>query len=142
MRLNGDELLRRMLLEDPIAREQWEAYQKVNNDPRITGLGRFLRRTSLDELPQLWNVLIGDMSLVGPRPCMPDQKTLYGSSWAHYCQVRPGLTGLWQVSGRNQLTYERRVQLDAQYVSEWSFSLDLRILLKTFSVVLTGHGAK
>lgn len=124
------------------ARKQWAEFQKLDNDPRITRFGAFIRKTSLDELPQFWNVLIGDMSLIGPRPCMLSQKALYGSSWSFYSAVRPGITGLWQVSGRNQLTYLRRVDLDVEYVSTLSMSGDIAILLKTFHVVATGHGSR
>jgi exopolysaccharide production protein ExoY len=127
---------------DPEARSQWDTFQKLPNDPRVTRFGRFIRRTSLDELPQFWNVLKGEMSMVGPRPCLPEQEELYGAYWLAYCSTKPGLTGLWQVSGRNCLSYDERVQLDARYVSTWSLWLDLRILLKTVQVVLTGHGSR
>jgi exopolysaccharide production protein ExoY len=139
---NSDEVFSSFLDSDHEARSQWEKYQKLDQDPRITPAGKFIRRTSLDELPQFWNVLKGEMSLVGPRPCMPSQKNLYGAHWKAYCAVRPGLTGLWQVSGRNRLTYEQRVKLDAQYVQNWSVALDAKILLKTVKVVLTGHGSR
>jgi exopolysaccharide biosynthesis polyprenyl glycosylphosphotransferase len=141
MVVNSDEVFSAFLDSCPHARSQWEQYQKLDNDPRITTFGRFIRRTSLDELPQFWNVLKGDMSIVGPRPCMPSQKSLYGVHWRSYCAVRPGLTGLWQVSGRNRLTYEQRVQLDAEYVRTYSIWLDLQILVRTVRVVLTGHGS-
>lgn len=108
---------------------------------RMTPFGSFLRASSLDELPELWNVLKGDMSLVGPRPCMVRQRSLYGAQWPHYCQMRPGITGLWQVSGRNRLTYAERVQLDARYATEWSLWLDVKILARTVGVVLSGHGS-
>lgn len=139
---DSEEVLSSYLDSDPSAREEWAAYQKLDRDPRITPFGRFIRRSSLDELPQFWNVLKGDMSLVGPRPCMPQQLTLYGRHWASYCAVKPGLTGLWQVSGRNRLTYEQRVALDARYVRNWSIWLDLQILMKTVKVVLTGEGSR
>lgn len=139
---NSEEVFNSFLDSDHEAREQWERYQKLDRDPRITWFGHFIRRTSLDELPQFWNVLMGDMSIVGPRPCMPKQKNLYGAQWGAYCAVRPGLTGLWQVSGRNRLTFEQRVHLDAQYVRKWSIWLDLRILVRTVGVVLTGHGSR
>jgi exopolysaccharide production protein ExoY len=139
---NSEEVFNSFLDSDHEARDQWERYQKLDRDPRITWFGQFIRRTSLDELPQFWNVLLGDMSIVGPRPCMPKQKNLYGAHWGAYCAVRPGLTGLWQVSGRNRLTYDQRVQLDAQYVRKWSIWLDLRILARTVGVVLTGHGSR
>jgi exopolysaccharide production protein ExoY len=139
---NSDEVFNSFLDSDEEARSQWQTFQKLDRDPRITSFGKFIRRTSLDELPQFWNVLRGDMSLIGPRPCMPSQKTLYGQHWSSYCAVRPGLTGLWQVSGRNRLTYEDRVRLDARYVQNWTLWLDIRILLKTVKVVLTGDGSR
>lgn len=139
---NSEQAFSSFLDSDQSARSQWEMYQKLDRDPRITRFGQFIRRTSLDELPQFWNVLMGDMSMVGPRPCMPSQRGLYGTHWKAYCAVRPGLTGLWQVSGRNRLTYEQRVQLDAEYVKNWSLYLDIRILLRTVAVVLTGNGSR
>lgn len=142
MIVNADEVLSTFLDTDLSARAEWETYQKLERDPRITAFGRFIRRTSLDELPQFWNVLVGDMSLVGPRPCLPGQKALYGAHWGSYCAVRPGLTGLWQVSGRNKLTYADRVRLDAKYVSNWSLWLDLKILAKTVLVVIRGDGSR
>jgi exopolysaccharide production protein ExoY len=141
MKVNADEVLSSFLDSDSGARRRWEQYQKIDNDPRITRFGRFIRRTSLDELPQFWNVLKGDMSLVGPRPCMLQQKELYGRHWSAYCAVKPGITGLWQVSGRNRLTYRQRVALDALYVERLSAASDLRILVKTVSVVLSAHDA-
>ena len=96
-----------------MARTEWDTFQKLEKDPRITPIGQLIRKMSLDELPQFWNVLKGDMSLVGPRPCMERQKSLYGKNWEHYCAMRPGITGLWQVSGRNRLPYAKRVELDA-----------------------------
>ncbi|MGJ0223497.1 sugar transferase [Streptococcus pyogenes] len=139
---NSDEVFSSFLEDDEEARSQWERYQKLDRDPRITRFGQFIRRTSLDELPQFWNVLLGDMSLVGPRPCMPSQKNLYGAHWKAYCAVRPGLTGLWQVSGRNRLTYDQRVALDAEYIRGWSIHLDLVILLRTVTVVVSGAGSR
>jgi len=105
---NADQVLEENLASDPAAREEWIQYQKLKNDPRITRVGNWLRKYSLDELPQLWNVLIGEMSLVGPRPMMVDQKKLYGEEIKDYVRVSPGITGLWQVSGRNQTTFTRR----------------------------------
>lgn len=139
---NSDEFLISFLESNPVAKSRWDEFQKLEDDPRITPFGRFIRRSSLDELPQLWNVLKGDMSLVGPRPCMVDQRMLYGRRWAAYCAVRPGMTGLWQVSGRNRLTYEQRVALDVDYVQKWSPWLDFKILFRTFRVVLTGDGSQ
>ena len=140
--VNGsDELLARHLERDAAARAQWTRFQKLENDPRITPVGRVLRKLSLDELPQFFNVLKGDMSLVGPRPCMVRQRSLYGGSWDHYCHMRPGITGLWQVSGRNRLTYAARVELDARYAAQWSLWLDLKILTRTVWVVVSGDGS-
>ncbi len=139
---NSDKALDEHLRDNEAARTEWELYQKLKRDPRITPVGRVIRKFSLDELPQFWNVLKGDMSLVGPRPCMERQRSLYGPHWEHYCSMRPGLTGLWQVSGRNGLPYAARVELDAQYVNNWSLWLDLKIILMTFRVVFTGEGSQ
>lgn len=138
---NADQALREYLLQHPELREEWEQNQKLRNDPRITRIGRFLRRTSLDELPQLWNVLKGEMSLVGPRPIVNEEMGRYGSSFSLYLKVRPGLTGLWQISGRNDTTYAERVAMDTYYVRNWSPWLDLYILARTVGVVLFGKGA-
>jgi exopolysaccharide production protein ExoY len=139
---NSAAVLENHLEENPNAKQQWTDFQKLENDPRITRFGSFIRRTSLDELPQFWNVLKGDMSLIGPRPCMVNQRELYGAHWAHYCAVRPGLTGLWQVSGRNKLNYKQRVALDVQYVETLSVHRDISIFIRTAWVVLTGHGSQ
>lgn len=138
----SDAILEKHLRTDVAARTQWQTYQKLDHDPRVTAVGRFIRRSSLDELPQFWNVLKGDMSLVGPRPCMVRQRSLYGEHWDLYCKMRPGITGLWQVSGRNRLSYAERVALDARYVNEWSIWLDLRILLKTVRCVILSDGSR
>ncbi|MGJ7506020.1 sugar transferase [Variovorax sp. GT1P44] len=137
----SDDVLARHLQSDPAARSRWEEFQKLDDDPRVTRVGRVIRRLSLDELPQFFNVLKGDMSLVGPRPCMVRQRSMYGPGWVYYCHMRPGITGLWQVSGRNRLPYAARVALDARYVSEWSLLLDVKIIARTFWVVLTGDGS-
>ncbi len=139
---NSDHVLEDFLSRNDMARTEWDTFQKLEKDPRITPIGHLIRRTSLDELPQFWNVLKGDMSLVGPRPCMERQRSLYGKGWAHYCAMRPGITGLWQVSGRNRLPYAKRVELDAYYATHWSLWLDLKILLKTVRVVFTGDGSR
>ncbi|RYH19393.1 MAG: sugar transferase, partial [Alcaligenaceae bacterium] len=139
---NSDEILESHLSANDMARTEWDTFQKLQKDPRITPLGQILRKASLDELPQFWNVLKGDMSLVGPRPCMERQRSLYGQGWCAYCAMRPGITGLWQVSGRNRLPYARRVELDMEYVSNWSLWLDLRIMLKTLKIVVTGDGCQ
>ncbi|MHC0055461.1 sugar transferase [Actibacterium sp. D379-3] len=123
---------------DPAAKAEWDSLQKLRQDPRITRVGQFLRKSSLDELPQLWNVLIGDMSLVGPRPMMETQRALYPGQ--EYYRMRPGITGLWQVSDRNRSTFADRAEFDAAYHAQLSFGADLRILWQTFAVVLRGTG--
>jgi Undecaprenyl-phosphate galactose phosphotransferase WbaP len=134
--------LESLLANDPVARAEWEATRKLKNDPRITRIGRFLRSTSLDELPQLINVLRGEMSLVGPRPVQEAEiDRYYGASAAHYMAVRPGITGLWQVSGRSETSYESRVALDVSYVSRPSLLADISILLRTPVAVLSRRGA-
>ena len=141
MVINADWVLEEHLAENKMLREQWEQERKLKCDPRITRVGRFLRRTSLDELPQLWNVLRGEMSLVGPRPIVDEEINHYADKFELYKRVPPGITGLWQVSGRNDITYSERVNLDAYYVRNWSVWLDIYILLKTTWVVLVGDGA-
>ncbi len=138
---NADEILHDYLLQHPELKEEWQATQKLKKDPRITRFGKFLRRTSLDELPQLLNVLRGEMSLVGPRPCTPDQVSYYGWVWELYQRVRPGITGQWQISGRNNTTYQKRTDMDAYYVRNGSVWLDIYILARTFMVVLKHDGA-
>jgi undecaprenyl-phosphate galactose phosphotransferase len=139
---DAEQMLADLLRDDPQARAEWARDQKLTNDPRITPVGNFLRRTSLDELPQLFNVLRGEMNLVGPRPITVAELTRYGRVRWHYLSVRPGLTGLWQVSGRNNTTYEERVALDRRYVEQHSIWLDLRILFKTIKVVVARDGAR
>jgi undecaprenyl-phosphate galactose phosphotransferase len=141
MVVDSDRVLERALTRDPELAAEWAATRKLRNDPRVTRLGRFLRRTSLDELPQLINVLKLDMSLVGPRPIVAAELPLYGDDIAHYYATRPGLTGLWQVSGRSNTSYQRRVQLDVWYVSNWTLWSDIVLLLKTIPAVLAGDGA-
>ena len=135
--------LEETLRRNPRFREEFEKDRKLKGDPRITPLGKFLRQTSLDELPQCWNILRGDMSVVGPRPIVKSEVPLYRGNMLEVLSVKPGLTGLWQVSGRNNLPYERRVILDLVYVREWSLRKDLLILLKTVQVILFPwkHGA-
>jgi lipopolysaccharide/colanic/teichoic acid biosynthesis glycosyltransferase len=135
---DADRLLAEHLAADPARRAEWDKAQKLRNDPRITGVGRLLRKTSLDELPQLWNVLRGDMSLVGPRPMMPEQRALYPGR-AYYA-MRPGLTGPWQVSDRNRTSFAARAEFDADYARRMSLVTDLGILLLTVWVVLRGTG--
>jgi len=141
MVVNGDEVLKRALAQNAALREEWERDQKLRKDPRVTRVGWLLRVTSLDELPQLWNVFVVDMSLVGPRPIVQNEFKKYGSKLSVYMEVTPGITGLWQVSGRNNTTYEQRVNYDCQYVAQQSASLDLAILLRTIKVVLFREGA-
>lgn len=139
---NSEQALQNLLESDPGAREEWQREQKLSNDPRITTIGKFLRRTSLDELPQLINVVRGEMNLVGPRPIMTTELARYGAARWHYLSVKPGMTGLWQVSGRNDTTYEERVGLDKHYVEKRTAWLDICILLKTLKVVAAGQGAR
>lgn len=134
-------LLEKYLEQHPDARTEWNRTHKLRNDPRVTRVGALLRRYSLDELPQLWNVLAGQMSLVGPRPIVAAEVEKYGDCFDCYCSVIPGLTGMWQVSGRSELTYAARVDLDCKYVTRWSLRKDLVILMKTFSSVVNQDGA-
>jgi lipopolysaccharide/colanic/teichoic acid biosynthesis glycosyltransferase len=141
MCVNSAEVLEDYLTRHPEAQAEWNETHKLRRDPRITPLGDFLRRYSLDELPQLWNVLMGQMSLVGPRPIVAAEVEKYGDCFDCYCRVKPGLTGLWQVSGRSELSYDARVALDCEYVERWSLTKDLLILLRTFSSVVNQDGA-
>jgi Undecaprenyl-phosphate galactose phosphotransferase WbaP len=141
MCVDADVKLKEYLAANPEAREEWERDFKLKDDPRVTRVGRVLRRTSLDELPQLFNVLKGEMSLVGPRPIVTAEIPRYGNYIADFYMVRPGITGMWQVNGRSDTTYEERVQMDSWYVRNWSVWLDLSLLWKTFSVVLHHKGA-
>ena len=138
---NGDEILERHLRENPQAAIEWQATQKLRVDPRVTRLGRLLRRTSMDELPQIWNVIAGQMSFVGPRPIVEGEVVHYGADFELYKQVHSGITGLWQVSGRSDTSYAERVSLDTIYALNWSVWLDLCILVRTIPVVLFGKGA-
>ncbi len=139
---NAGERLERLLAEDPQARVEWALHHKLRNDPRITGLGRFLRKSSLDELPQAFNVLSGVMSLVGPRPIVPDEIERYGWRICYYASVPPGITGLWQISGRSDTSYRRRVALDCIYVRRRGPVMDLKILIGTAPSVLMSRGAR
>lgn len=136
---NADQLLQHYLVTDPALRREWNETQKLKNDPRITRVGRFLRATSLDELPQLWNVAKGDMSLVGPRPMMPEQLPLYGDARAYFA-LRPGITGVWQVSVRNEGSFATRARADADYRRGLSLGGDLSLIWRTAGVVLKGTG--
>ena len=138
---NGDEVLEHYLAANPAEALHWHAKQKLARDPRVTRIGRIIRKTSIDELPQFWNVLTGEMSIVGPRPVLESQIPLYGHSFDLYKQVRPGITGLWQVSGRNHLTFAERARLDKYVIQNWSVWLDLYILARTVNVLLTANGA-
>jgi Undecaprenyl-phosphate galactose phosphotransferase WbaP len=138
---DADDRLQALLDADPQAREEWESCRKLKNDPRVTKLGKFLRRTSLDEFPQLINVLKGDMSLVGPRPIVTAEIPKYGEDFRRIFSVRPGLSGMWQVSGRSDTDYRERVALDTYYLQSWSVWLDLWILYKTIGIVIKGKGA-
>jgi exopolysaccharide production protein ExoY len=141
MAADAERRLADVLASDPAARAEWEADHKLKRDPRITPLGHFLRRSSLDELPQLWNVMRGEMSLVGPRPIVFDETVRYGRRFRHYCAVKPGITGLWQVSGRNDVSYRARVAMDTLYARKKSPVLDAWILLATIPAVLCRRGS-
>ena len=134
--MDADEVLERLLAQDSLQGREWRENQKILKDPRTTPLGQFLRKTSIDELPQFLNVLFGDMSCVGPRPIVPAEMARYGNYDRDYLAVRPGLTGLWQVSGRNSIGYDRRVAFDRFYVRRWSLWLDVMILLRTVPAVV------
>lgn len=138
---DAEEHLQTLLDTVPALREEWAADRKLKTDPRVTRLGHFLRRTSLDELPQLFNVLRGEMSLVGPRPIVFEELERYGTDQKYYLMVRPGITGLWQVSGRSDVDYASRVNLDSSYVQQWTLSVDVAILFRTVGTVLKRSGA-
>lgn len=139
---NSDKVLEEILRSNSSLNEDWKRYRKLKKDPRITPIGKLLRRTSLDELPQIINVLKGEMSLVGPRPVTEEELDMYYKEWKEVVlSVPPGITGLWQVSGRNLLPYEERVRLDVEYALKHNILLDLKILFKTIFVVITGKGA-
>jgi Undecaprenyl-phosphate galactose phosphotransferase WbaP len=141
MCVDAETRLKDYLLKNPEAQVEWDRDFKLKSDPRITRLGNLMRRTSLDELPQLINVLKGDMSLVGPRPIVPAEIPRYGDSFSAYLRCRPGITGLWQVSGRNDVDYGTRVELDTRYASDWTIITDAKILLRTIAVVFRRSGA-
>lgn len=141
MKVNSEAVLRDYLAQHPEAQAEWDRDHKLRDDPRVTKFGRFARKTSLDELPQLWNVLIGDMSLVGPRPIVDEEVVRYGQTFRLYASVKPGITGMWQVSGRNDISYDERVLLDQFYIRHWSPWLDIYILAKTVVALLHRDGA-
>lgn len=136
---NADKLLKDLLARDAEARAEWEQFEKLRNDPRITRIGRVLRKTSLDELPQLWNVLRGDMSLVGPRPMALHETSRWGASLVEYTSMRPGITGMWQVNGRTDSDYGSRISFNRTYLENWSLLLDLKLLVQTVRVVFSSN---
>ena len=141
MKVDGDQILRNHLANSAAARKEWEETHKLKDDPRVTPIGAIVRKLSLDEFPQLINVLRGDMSIVGPRPIVEAEVDRYGRFFEHYCSVKPGLTGLWQISGRNDTTYRERIELDVSYVSRKSIALDTWLLIKTVPAVLFARGS-
>jgi lipopolysaccharide/colanic/teichoic acid biosynthesis glycosyltransferase len=141
MLINGDEVLETYLKGHPEEDQAWQVTQKLKHDPRLTRVGRIIRHTSLDELPQFWNVLVGEMSVVGPRPILERQIPLYGANYSLYKQVSPGITGLWQISGRNKLSFVERAKLDKYVIQNWSVWLDLYILARTPNAIFSGDGA-
>ncbi|MBP1842744.1 exopolysaccharide production protein ExoY [Rhizobium petrolearium] len=141
MAVNGDEVLRNYLNANPQAAEEWRATRKLKVDPRVTVVGTVLRKLSLDELPQLINIVRGEMSVVGPRPVVDEELNLYDSFAAYYLRTRPGLTGLWQISGRNDVSYETRIAFDTQYVQNWSLLGDFAIIAKTIPAVCLARGS-
>ena len=142
MRQDADEYLKKMLEKDPVLAAEWKEKFKLENDPRITPFGKFLRKTSLDELPQLFNVLTGEMAMIGPRPIVRAEVAYYGENYEVFSRVKPGITGLWQISGRSETTYEQRVNFDLAYIMNWSIWLDIYILMRTVLEVLRCRGAK
>jgi exopolysaccharide production protein ExoY len=138
---DSDQLLEQYLSTNPDARREWSETHKLRNDPRVTPMGKFLRKTSLDEIPQIINVLAGEMSVIGPRPIVDMEKAKYGMYFQTYSYAMPGITGLWQVSGRCNVSYEERVLLDVRYVKQWSLWMELKILLKTVFVMMHREGA-
>lgn len=142
MVVDGDAVLENHFAQNPEARAEWEETQKLKDDPRVTSIGRVIRALSVDELPQLLNIFMGDMSVVGPRPVTGAELDRYGVSALHYLRSRPGLTGLWQVSGRSNISYRRRVLMDRYYVSNWSFLSDIMIILRTVPAVLFARGSR
>ncbi len=145
MHRDADERLTELLQSSLQLRQEWNTYFKLKQDPRLTGIGKFIRKTSLDEIPQFWNVLVGNLSVVGPRPYLPKEQetisTVIGEEIETLLSIRPGLTGLWQTSGRNFLTFKQRVALDLQYVKERSFLYDIRLILKTVPALFFPNGA-
>ncbi len=141
MIMDSQQFLEDFLASNPEAQAEWDKDFKLKDDPRVTRIGSFLRKTSLDELPQLFNVLKGDMSLVGPRPVVANELTRYGALTQKYMSARPGMTGLWQVSGRNDTTYRERISLDYYYIENWGIHTDMLLMFKTLAVIFQGRGA-
>ena len=142
MAIDAEQKLGELLKENPVLRQEWETYFKLKDDPRVSAVGKFLRKTSLDELPQFWNVLKGDLSVVGPRPVTEEEvQKYYGERAEKILSVRPGLTGIWQTSGRNLLTFEERTKLEESYVDHQSLALDLQIICKTIPMLFFAKGA-
>ncbi len=141
MHVDADAVLEEVLASCAVSRTEWDKFQKLRNDPRITPVGRFLRKTSIDELPQFFNVLIGHMSIVGQRPILASQRDAFGEHIIGYERARPGITGLWQVQGRNRLTFDQRAQLGTEYVNRWSLWFDIKILLMTVPAIILGSDA-
>jgi lipopolysaccharide/colanic/teichoic acid biosynthesis glycosyltransferase len=141
MVVNADKMLDKILAENPDMRAEWERDRKFTNDPRVTKIGKILRKTSIDELPQFFNILVGEMSFVGPRPVTTPELTKYGHKKDFILSVQPGLSGMWQISGRSDTGYEERITLDSYYIQNWSIWLDLWIICKTIYVVIKGKGA-
>ncbi len=141
MVMNGDEVLRQYLAANPEAEEEWRTTRKLKNDPRVTAIGSVLRKLSLDELPQLINIIRGEMSVVGPRPVVDEELNYYENAASYYLSTRPGLTGLWQISGRNDVSYKERVDYDTQYVRNWSMMQDVFIIAKTIPAVCMSRGS-
>ncbi|MEM0984895.1 MAG: sugar transferase [Pseudomonadota bacterium] len=141
MAVDAQERLAALLASDEKLAAEWAARQKLDNDPRVTSVGSFLRKTSLDELPQLWNIIRGDMSVVGPRPIVDDEVVRYGEHIEAYDAYRPGIFGLWQISGRSETTYDERVEMDVNYAKSQSFLLDLKIIVLGIPAVLLSRGA-
>jgi undecaprenyl-phosphate galactose phosphotransferase len=142
MCINAEQELKSLLEKNSALKQEWETFFKLKNDPRVSAIGKFLRKTSLDELPQFWNVLKGDLSVVGPRPVTQEEvEKYYGKRATKILSVRPGLTGIWQTSGRNLLTFEERTNLEESYVDRQSLGLDLRIIIKTIPMIFFAKGA-
>jgi undecaprenyl-phosphate galactose phosphotransferase len=142
MKIGADKLLKQLLKKNPVLMKEWRLYYKLKNDPRITNLGNFLRKTSLDELPQFWNVLKGELSVVGPRPCVEEEvKEHYNEKAKKILSIRPGITGIWQTSGRNNISWDYRLKLDEEYVEKQNFFKDLKLIIKTVLIIFSSKGA-